>query len=70
MSFIVLIFCSWAILEIAWGLSKQNKMEEEYGARSWFCFDCEEDWDEGYVGKGDEPNTCTQCLSSNIKEIK
>jgi len=27
MSFIVLIFCSWVILEIAWELSKKNKDE-------------------------------------------
>jgi len=27
MSFIVLIFCSWVILEIAWGLGKQKKDE-------------------------------------------
>ena len=44
--------------------------KEEYGPRSWFCFDCEEDWDEGYVKDGDEPICCTQCLSPNIKEVK
>mgnify|MGYP003635315624 FL=1 len=44
--------------------------KEIYGPRSWFCFDCEEDWDEGYVEESEKPTVCTQCCSPNIKEIK